>query len=228
MAQWLGFVLERSKHAGLTESQLRKVAGTFRGDDPGTGQLVFDFGIYDFSLIPIETLSVIYEQFLHAPNAQGTSAGKQSGAFYTPIPLVNFMLEELDSLHPFRKGMKVLDPSCGSGAFLVQCYRRIIEQDEEFVPGEPMRPAHLRDLLESHIFGIDRDGDACRVAELSLSLSLLDYVHPPDLESTPTFKLPDLHGTNIFEGDFFDGDAEWRALAGRVEVRLDCRQSAVD
>ena len=91
------------------------------------------------------------------------------------------MLEELDSLHPFRRDMKVLDPSCGSGAFLVQCYRRIIEQDEEFAPGQPMQPARLRDLLKSHIFGIDRDGDACRVAELSLSLTLLDYVDPPDL-----------------------------------------------
>ena len=220
---WLNgsaFVLDHSKHSWLTESQLRKVAGTFRGDDPGTGQLVIDFGIYDFSLIPIETLSVIYEQFLHAPNTQGTSTGKQSGAFYTPIPLVNFMLEELDSLHPFQKGMKVLDPSCGSGAFLVQCYRRIIEQDEEFVPGQPMRPPHLRDLLESHIFGVDRDGDACRVAELSLSLTLLDYVDPPDLEdhsdlqSTPKFQLPNLHGTNLFEGDFFDETAMWRQTLG--------------
>jgi len=214
---WLNgsaFVLERSKHSRLTDGQLRKIAGTFRGDDPGTGQLVLDFGIYNFSLIPIETLSVIYEQFLHAPNTQGTSTGKQRGAFYTPIPLVNFMLGELDSLHPFQKGMKVLDPSCGSGAFLVQCYRRIIEQDEEFVPGEPMRPAHLRDLLQSHIFGIDRDGDACRVAELSLSLTLLDYVDPPDLESTPKFQLPDLHGKNIFEGDFFDEGAEWRRVLG--------------
>lgn len=184
MAQRLGIRAGAFKHSRLTDGQLRKIAGTFRGDDPGTGQLVLDFGIYDFSLIPIETLSVIYEQFLHAPDTQGTSTGKQRSAFYTPIPLVNFMLEELDSLHPFQKGMKVLDPSCGSGAFLVQCYRRIIEQDEEFVPGEPMRPAHLRDLLQVHIFGIDRDGDACRVAELSLSLTLLDYVDPPDLEST--------------------------------------------
>lgn len=215
--EWLNgsaFVLERSKHSGLTEGQLRKVAGTFRGDDPKTGQLALDFGDYDFSFIPIETLSVVYEQFLHAPDARGISTGKERGAFYTPIPLVNFMLEELDSLHPFRNGMKVLDPSCGSGAFLVQCYRRVVEQDAEFVPGRSMRPARLRDLLESHIFGIDLDGDACRVAELSLSLTLLDYVDPPDLEATPTFQLPNLHGSNIFEGDFFDKDAEWRRTLG--------------
>jgi len=98
---------------------------------------------------------------------------------------VNFMLEELDAIRPLKQGMRVLDPACGSGAFLVQCYRRVIEQDEEFQPGEPMRPARLRTLLERHIFGVDRDADACRVAELSLSLTLLDYVDPPDLESCP-------------------------------------------
>ena len=219
---WLNgsaFVLQRSKHPGLTESHLKKVAGTFRGDDPASGQLALDFGIYDFAFIPIETLSVIYEQFLHAPSAQGLSTGKQSGAYYTPIPLVNFMLEELDSHHPFRTGMRVLDPACGSGAFLVQCYRRIIEQDEEFISGQPMQPTRLLDLLESHIFGIDRDGDACRVAELSLSLTLLDYVDPPDLESesTPKFQLPKLHDKNIFEGDFFAKNASWRGALKEVK-----------
>jgi hypothetical protein len=52
---------------------------------------------------------------------------------------------------------------------------------------------------------------------LSLSLTLLDYVDLPDLESTPRFQLPDLHGTNIFEGDFFDKDAEWRRTLGQTK-----------
>jgi len=200
------------------QEHIRTVAGTFKGDDPASGQLALDFGLYDFSFIPIETLSVVYEQFLHSPKPDGAaSRGKTEGAYYTPIPLVNFMLEELHSLRPFQQGMRVLDPACGSGAFLVQSYRRIIEQDEEFEPGTPMRPARLRKLLERHVFGIDRDPDACRVAELSLSLTLLDYVYPPDLRRTPSFRLPDLHGTNIHQGDFFDPDAEWRQRLLGVE-----------
>lgn len=212
--EWLNgsvFPIEASRSAGLRQEHIRKVAGTFAGDDPASGQLALDFKDYDFAFIPIETLSVIYEQFLHAPTEDGKpSRGKSQGAYYTPVPLVNFMLEEIDSLHPFKQGIKVLDPACGSGAFLVQCYRRIIEQDDEFDPRKPMRPARLRELLEQHLFGIDRDLDACRVAELSLSLTLLDYVHPPDLEGTPRFRLPDLHGRNIFQGDFFDPEASWR------------------
>ena len=200
------------------QEHIRKVAATFAGDDPSSGQLALDFGLYDFSFIPIETLSVIYEQFLHSPRSEGSeSPGKEKGAYYTPLPLVNFMLEELDSFRPLRENMHVLDPACGSGEFLVQCYRRIIEQDSEFKPGTPMRPARLRDLLERHIFGIDRDEDACRVAELSLTLTLLDYVHPPDLRRTPQFRLPNLHGTNIHQGDFFDPAAEWRARLAGIE-----------
>ena len=205
------FPLQSSGARSPTQDHIRKVAGTFKGDNPASGQLALDFGLYDFSFIPIETLSVIYEQFLHSPKSDGSpSRGKARGAYYTPLPLVNFMLEELDSLRPFREGMRVLDPACGSGSFLVQCYRRVIEQDDEFQPGKPMRPARLRELLEQHIFGIDLDGDACRVAELSLTLTLLDYVHPPDLSRTPSFQLPNLHGENIHQGDFFDPNAAWR------------------
>jgi hypothetical protein len=39
---------------------------------------------------------------------------------------------------------------------------------------------------------------------------MLDYIKPPDLQSTPNFKLPDLHDRNIFHGDFFDPEASWR------------------
>lgn len=219
---WLNgtvFPIETSDPSRLAQEHVRQVAGTFSGDDPATGQLALDFDLYDFSFIPIEALSVIYEQFMHAPKSDGSpGSGRSQGAYYTPLPLVNFMLEELDSLHPFQKGMRVLDPACGSGAFLVQTYRRVIELDEEFKSGRPMRPEKLRALLVEHIFGIDRDLGACRVAELSLILTLLDYVHPPDLTRAPRlFQLPELFGSNIFQGDFFDPTAHWRERLKKME-----------
>ena len=57
-------------------------------------------------------------------------------------------------------------------------------------------------MLTQQIFGVDRDGDACGVAELSLILTLLDYITPPDLENNPDFQLPSLRNKNIFEADF--------------------------
>jgi hypothetical protein len=186
----------------LHTEHIRKVAAVFEGDDPESGQR-FLFDMYDFSYVPIETLSVVYQQFLHQKGQK-----RSKGAYYTPVHLVNFILDELEAKKPLREGMKVFDPSCGSGAFLVQCYRRLVEGVVR-KKGE-IKPTELRKLLTSNIFGLDADEGACRVAELSLSLTLLDYIDPPDLSKT-NFKLPYLHNQNIFycEGGFFDDDSAW-------------------
>jgi len=208
---WLnGSVFDIPWTQGIKAEHVKQVAGAFFGDDPQTGQLNL-FEDYEFSHIPIETLSVVYEQFLHS---QGKA--KDVGAYYTPIPLVNFILDELESRLPLKKGMRVLDPSCGSGAFLVQCYRRLVETELGKQRGAKLRPVELRGLLRDHIFGIDRDEDACQVTELSLTLTLLDYVEPPDLTNT-TFKLPVLRGVNIFGGpdeDFFNPDSQFHRRMG--------------
>ncbi|MEN6578864.1 MAG: N-6 DNA methylase [Phycisphaerales bacterium] len=193
--------------ATITQPQLRLVASVFCGDAP-TGQLHLDFEAYDFSHIPIETLSCVYEQFLHdTDESEGQSRGQTLGAYYTPIPLADYVISELEQKYPLEEGMRVLDPACGSGTFLVQCYRRLIEKKMR-TQKRSLKATELRELLVRHVFGVDRDDDACRVAELSLILTLLDYVDPPDLENT-NFKLPTLRQSNIFQDDFFDPDAAW-------------------
>lgn len=198
---WLNgsvFPLRLEGQDGATQSHVGRVAGIFQGDDPD-GSLHLNFQAYDFSYIPIETISVIYEQFLHS-----TGKGKEAGAYYTPIPLVNYILEEMNDRHRLQVGMKVFDPACGSGAFLVQCYRRLVEIESSRASDRRLSPAKLRELLEEHIFGVDDDEDACRVAQLSLTLTLLDYINPPDLQDNPEFRIPPVFQHNIFQGNFFD------------------------
>ena len=209
--EWLnGAIFDIPWQDGIQAVHIREVAGAFFGDDPETGQLNL-FEDYDFSYIPIETLSVVYEQFLHA-----TGKAQKASAYYTPIPLVIFVLDALEELQPLRAGMRVLDPACGSGAFLVQSYRRLIEK--EVAQNQKLRPVELRELLQRYIFGIDRDEAACQVAELSLILTLLDYITPPDLTKT-NFKLPMLRGKNIFSGlneDFFNTQSTFHQTAGSL------------
>ena len=201
-------IAKRGKSAPKSE-HIKKVASTFRGDDPASGQMHLDFKAYNFEHIPIETLSMVYQQFMHAEGR-----GRSHGAYYTPVHLVNFMLDELDNKQPLTKGMKVFDPACGSGAFLVQCYRRLIEREIQPRSDKNLKPSELRRLLTSHIFGLDIDEDACNVTELSLILTLLDYIDPPDLEKAcyKTFKLPALRNKNIFycQEGFFDPDSVWQ------------------
>lgn len=195
--------------------RLRRVAGIFRGDE-STGQMALDFANYDFSFIPIETLSVIYEQFLHIPDDSSSdeTKGRQQGAYYTPIPVVKYMIDCLARKSPMRLGMRVLDVACGSGAFLVQTYRRLIEA--QYKDGVPPKPLEAREILIKSIYGVDIDPDACRIAELSLVLTLLDYVQPPDLEAPRLRRfLPSLAGRNICRGDAFDDEMFSRAFGDK-------------
>jgi len=210
--EWLNgsvFPVSESKIREFGADRLQKVAFVFRGEGVMSGQLPL-FDIYDFSFIPIETLSVIYEQFLHDTlRPSGQSEGKVRGAYYTPVPLVNFMLDKLDSRKPLQPGMRALDLSCGSGAFLVQCYRKLLERRLQEI-GRHLLPAELGQILTNHIFGVDIDEDACQIAELSLALTLLEYVDPPDLTET-SFRLPALRNRNIFCADAFDNASPWYA-----------------
>lgn len=208
--EWLNgsvFPISTAKIREFGEERIRKVASVFSGEEAVSGQLPL-FDVYDFSFIPIETLSVIYEQFLHDRlDSSGESEGEAKSAYYTPLPVVNFMLDKLDSRRPLQPGMRVLDCSCGSGAFLVQCYRKLIERRLQEL-GRRLRPAELGRLLTHHIFGVDIDEDACQIAELSLALTLLEYVNPPDLTETQ-FQLPALRDRNIFCANAFDDDSPW-------------------
>ena len=218
LSEWLNgdvFPLDLDAPGSPRQKHLQLVAAVFMGDEPSGGgslQLHLDFKAYDFSHIPVETLSVVYEQFLHMPDgSDGTTAARKTGAYYTPIPVVNFVLAELEDNLPLEEGRRILDPSCGSGAFLVQCYRRLVEK--KFPPGTSPTPADLEELLTEHIFGVDSDPDACNVAELNLILALLDNVDPPDLEGgTGGFKLPALRNRNIFPDNFFGSDSQWRQM----------------
>ena len=207
--QWLNGSIFPVPNKGKLSPQnkhIKKVASVFLGDDPASGQMHMDFKAYNFEHIPIETLSVVYQQFLHAEKR-----GPSQGAYYTPVHLVNFMLDELDSKKILKKGMKVFDPACGSGAFIVQCFRRLIERELSIAGKLKLKPSELKSLLVDHIFGIDIDEDACGVTELSLVLTLLDYIDPPDLEDADyqSFKLPALRDKNIFfcKNGFFDDES---------------------
>jgi len=105
--------------------------------------------------------------------------------------------------------MKILDPCCGSGIFLVLAYRRLIELELAQSPNKKLKPTELRKILCESLYGIERNKEACYVAEFSLILTLLNYIDPPDLHRNKQFKFPSLHNTQIFECDFFDDESDF-------------------
>ncbi len=152
------------------------------------------FDMYDFRIIPIEMISEVYERFI------GQKSQREKAAYYTPSFLVDYILEKTVKLHLNKnKTCKVLDPSCGSGIFLVESLRAIIEKN---LKGNCcIEKEEIKKLLTDNIFGIDIDTNAVNLTIFSLCLTLLDYINPKDIT---TFKFPTLLNSNLFIADYFD------------------------
>ena len=139
-------------------------------------------------------LSAVYEQFIED--------AKSKGAVYTPEILADYLLSEVHAVKPLTQETKILDPACGSGVFLVLAFRRLIEAELAKGSGSKLSPKKLKALL-SNIYGVERELDACYVAEFSLLLTFLNYLDLRELQ-TIEFRLPELHNQHIFHSDFFD------------------------
>ncbi|WP_420385399.1 Eco57I restriction-modification methylase domain-containing protein [Roseivirga sp.] len=185
------------------------------GNQVGTGQRSL-FNLYDFSIIPVEFISNVYELFI------GQNEQEEQGAYYTPLFLVDYILAETVENRfrqfPETTTCKVLDPACGSGIFLVETLRKIIEQFQKNNPGFNANPElykeNLRTLACENIYGVDKDPSAVNVAIFSIYLTLLDYQNPSDIE---TFKFPPLLEKNFFAADFFDTEAGYNTLFSQFE-----------
>lgn len=169
------------------------------------------FDIYDFSIIPIEFVSNVYEKFI------GRSNQAEQGAYYTPLFLVDYIqkqtVTEYFNLNQEQYNCRVLDPACGSGVFLVETLRQIIIQYRLLNPNYSDSlddyKNELKTLLKENIFGIDKDESAIKVAIFSLYITLLDYLEPSSIVG---FQFPTLLGTNFFVADFFDIDADYNSI----------------
>jgi len=163
------------------------VTGRLRGR-----QRVF-WRLYSFDVIPLEFISSVYEEFV-------TSAG----AHYTPAFLVDFMLDEVLPWEGDQWDLKVLDPACGSGIFLVKAYQRLVQRWKNANPGRKPSAKDLRRLLERNLFGVDIDQHAVRVASFSLYLTMCDEIDPKSYLGNTKF--PRLRERRLIHADFFRED----------------------
>ncbi len=166
--------------------------------DLETGQL--SLWPYNFEYIPIELISNIYDTFIENR--------RSSGAYYTPLLLADFILEETLGEDVVRPDMTILDPACGSGIFLVGAYRRLIQAWRK-ENGQPDRQG-LSQILQDSIFGVDKEPEAVRIAAFSLYLEMLNHLSNAQIQDA-AFKFPLLAQSNLVQSDFFDAemDKKW-------------------
>lgn len=150
---------------------------------------------------------------------------KASGAFYTPQRIVDRLTTDAlnaalgtDVTLERVRALRVLDPACGSGAFLVHVLERVAGLRAEL--GDRGTVTHLRrDVLLRGIFGVDVNPTAVWLCELRLWLSVvIDSEVADPLEVPP---LPNLD-RNVRVGDALSGTgfAEPHVADGRAVQRL--------
>lgn len=162
---------------------------------------------YEFSVIPIEIIGQVYEQFLGkiiTLSSVGVTVEdkpevrKAGGVYYTPTYIVDYIVK--NTVGKLLAGktakqaakLKILDPSCGSGSFLIGVYQYLLEWYRDYyqeyqlknpdrkVPiyesmsGWQLTSTEKKKILLDNIFGVDIDSQAVEVSKLSLLLKVLE------------------------------------------------------
>ena len=189
--------LERDQ---VKPQHLQRLGRFLDGEEMSSGQMYF--WAYDFKYIPIELISAIYETFLDEER-------HKTAAYYTPPEIVDFVLNEVLPYDTGTRKIRILDPACGSGIFLVEAYRRLVMRHRRAHGNQNLSYPVLRDLLTESIDGVDLSEDAIQVSAFSCYLALLDFLEPKSIWETVRF--PRLKGTNLFVKDFFDLEAPFNS-----------------
>jgi len=180
--------------SNVEESHLELLLSFLERTNLETGQL--SLWPFNFEYISIELISNIYDIFIDNRRA--------AGAYYTPLLLADFILEETLGSDHIHSDITILDPACGSGIFLVGAYRRLVRCWQQ-IHGMP-DPEDLGRILQNHIFGVDKNAEAIRIAAFSLYLEVLNHLSNEQIRDN-AFRFPSLRD-NLLVHDFFDDQVE--------------------
>ena len=190
----LGWAKEK---AAVRPAHLNLLAEFIRGDLELASRQLCLWPQYAFDVIPLEFISSIYETFV-------TERASSDGIFYTPPHLVDFVLDRVLPWGGAEWDLKIIDPACGSGIFLVKSFQRLVHRWKQGHPGETIRAEVLRRLLEKNMFGVDKDPHAVRVACFSLYLAMCDEIEPRHYWTQVSF--PSMRESRLICSDFFSED----------------------
>ena len=148
---------------------------------------------FRFNAIPVDLISSIYQQFARSSAADEADA---QGLHYTPIELVHLTLDPVfEGLSP---AARIVDPACGSGAFLVEAFRRLVWRASN---GKSASRELVRKILYHQLFGIDINRSSLGIAAFSLYLSALELDDEP-VTDVSDLKFDRLINQTLFEARF--------------------------
>lgn len=189
------FTLQDDEKKQLRETPyLKKFAELIEGSTESGGQQTL-WRLYSFHDLPVELISHIYQLFVE----------DKTTCVYTPPFLARLMLEEALTLERMDRLEKrdevVFDPSCGSGVFLVEAFKRLVLHWRKNNNWDKPPVDVLRTLMK-RVRGTDIDGSAVELAAFSLCLAMCEELEPPIIWRTGKL-FPALRGKTLVEACFF-------------------------
>ncbi len=215
------------------------------------GNLYYPNSPYEFSVIGADILGNVYEQFLgkvirltgkSAKVEEKPEVKKAGGVYYTPKYIVEYIVqktlgEKLKNRTPAQVSgesgdspLRVLDPACGSGSFLIVAYQYLLDWYLNWYVGNypekhkkvvfqvsennwQLTASERKKILLTHIYGVDIDAQAAEVTKLNLLLKVLEGQSAETIESQFSLfherALPDLDsnikcGNSLVGPDFYE------------------------
>ncbi|HPR74238.1 MAG TPA: TaqI-like C-terminal specificity domain-containing protein [Bacteroidales bacterium] len=169
---------------------------------------------YEFSVLSADILGQVYEKFLgkvirltaghQARIEEKPEVRKAGGVYYTPDYIVDYIVKNtvgklVEGKKPGPRGgvsnLKILDPACGSGSFLIGAYQFLLDwHRNEYIKDGPdnwskgktpriyqsgrgewrLTIDERKRILLNNIYGVDIDHQAVEVTKLSLLLKALE------------------------------------------------------
>ncbi len=205
---------------------------------------------YEFSVLSVEILGSAYEQFLgkviritpahHAKIEEKPEVRKAGGVYYTPQYIVDYIVK--NTLGKLIEGktpkeiskIKILDPACGSGSFLIGAFQYLLDWHKDFysengktskgkkdnplTPDGHLTTAEKKRILLNNIFGVDLDANAVEVTKLSLLLKCMEgetlqsISHQLSMFNErvlPTLDENIKDGNSLIGRDYYSGDLDF-------------------
>lgn len=259
-------IADQKYNSGLFDFQKDKISNRIIIDNKVIksiiSELYYPVCPYEFSVISVEILGSAYEQFLgkqitlsksgKAKIEEKPEVRKAGGVYYTPQYIVDYIvkntvgkfIESMPLANPPARlkevgQMKIVDPACGSGSFLIGAYQYLLDwhkdyynqlkiengelktkgrKDDVLTPTGELTTAEKKRILLNNIYGVDLDSNAVEVTKLSLLLKCMEGETKETIEAqTKLFHdriLPTLDnnvksGNSLIDLDYYDNELDF-------------------
>jgi hypothetical protein len=213
-------------------------------------ELYYPESPYEFSVLSVEILGSAYEQFLgktitidkahRAKIEEKPEVRKAGGVYYTPQYVVDYIVQNtvgklIEGKTPKEVSkIKIVDPACGSGSFLIGAYQYLLDwhknfysdngkpskgkKDNPLTPEGNLTTAEKKRILLNNIFGVDIDVNAVEVTKLSLLLKCMEGETEASIASQlrlfnervlPTLDENIKSGNSLVDTDFYDSQLDF-------------------